>query len=136
MEIYPQDPTESSWVTILSPNNTHIIDEICEAGKYCLQYRDALCSDYVNTYGFEVMFQGYKCFAQGLYMFGSETFGEKINQYPICISFEFVGDKWIVGLYSLTLDVGEIAKFYGGGGHKGASGFVIEALPFQKITSK
>ena len=132
MEIYPQDPTDANWGKLLH-NDIALIDEISNAGKTCVRYRDAVCLDYRNAYGFEALFEGRKCYAQGLYMFGSEAFGDKINTYPICISFEFTGDKWIVGLYSTTIDVGEIAKKYGGGGHKGASGFVTQSLPFQKI---
>lgn len=40
---------------------------------------------------------------------------------------------WTVSLYSTREDVdcGAIAKMFGGGGHKGASGFQCNALPFQ-----
>ena len=46
--------------------------------------------------------------------------------------FSFDGDKWTVSLYSTSVDVSEIAKKYGGGGHKGASGFHCKELPFMK----
>ena len=65
-------------------------------------------------------------------MFGSEAFGEKFKQYPLCLSFVYMGNKWTVGLYSETIDVSVIAKKYGGGGHTGAAGFVCDTLPFKK----
>ena len=44
--------------------------------------------------------------------------------YAMCVDFFFVNDKWIISLRSKgDLDVSEIAKNYGGGGHKNASGF-------------
>ena len=41
--------------------------------------------------------------------------------------------KWTVSLYSTRDDVdcGEIAKAFGGGGHKGAAGFQCVDLPFE-----
>jgi nanoRNase/pAp phosphatase (c-di-AMP/oligoRNAs hydrolase) len=46
--------------------------------------------------------------------------------------FSFDGDEWIISLYSRNIDVSEIAKKYGGGGHKGAAGFHCKDLPFCK----
>ena len=110
------------------------ISKYLEQGRICIKYRDNVCSDYVKSYGFECEFENYKCFALGLYMFGSEAFGELMNKYDICISFEFTGKKWIISLYSKTVDVSLIAKMYGGGGHTGASGFVYKGVnPFTDI---
>ena len=40
--------------------------------------------------------------------------------------------KWKLSLYSTKkkINCGEIAKLFGGGGHKGAAGFISEKLPF------
>jgi nanoRNase/pAp phosphatase (c-di-AMP/oligoRNAs hydrolase) len=40
------------------------------------------------------------------------------------------GSQYTVSLYSETIDVSVIAKKHGGGGHKGAAGFVCPKLPF------
>lgn len=42
------------------------------------------------------------------------------------------GDLFKVSMYSEFVDVSEIAVKYGGGGHKGASGFQCTELPFRK----
>ena len=58
--------------------------------------------------------------------------------YNICVDFFFVNDKWIISLRSKgDLDVSEIAKNYGGGGHKNASGFeytgnILDIIEFIK----
>ena len=67
-------------------------------------------------------------------MFGSEAFGDRMKNYDICLSFAYLGDSWTVGLYSddKGIDVGKIAVKYGGGGHKGAAGFVSNNLPFKR----
>jgi len=63
-------------------------------------------------------------------------FGDKINEFDICIGFVFDGLRYTVGLYSQKLDVSEIAKKYGGGGHPGAAGFVCKQLPFSASMAK
>lgn len=42
-------------------------------------------------------------------------------------------EKWLVNLYTYREDVnvGEIAKKYGGGGHQKAAGFICSQLPFE-----
>lgn len=51
------------------------------------------------------------------------------------LGFRFDGKKWMVSIYHSNhrkdLDLSEIAKKHGGGGHRGASGFVCQQLPFK-----
>jgi len=138
MKLNDCDPTSNIWKRLIY-NDTLLIDNIIENGHVCIKHRDMIMNDYCNSCGWETTFEGYKCFANGVYMFGSEGFGNRFNAYDICISYEFTGDNWVVGLYSKTVDVGAIAQKYGlkyntsGGGHKGAAGFVAPELPFKKI---
>ena len=55
------------------------------------------------------------------------------KDYDIAISFSFFNDKWNVSIYNDNdkVDCSEIAKKYGGGGHKGAAGFRCDKLPFK-----
>lgn len=50
------------------------------------------------------------------------------------LMFYFQGTSWVVSLYHAAhhtdLDLSEIAKKYGGGGHRGACGFTCKTLPF------
>ncbi len=66
---------------------------------------------------------------------GSQLFDSIYNEtdYDIMIAFQMNKDKkWTVSLYSTKLEIhcGEIAKLYGGGGHKGAAGFISNNLLF------
>ena len=148
LKLYPHEPDDVIWDDLLDNRGSqHILGnaqerrlkDILEKGKVCIRFRDMVCEDYCESYGFETEFEGYRCFALGLYMFGSEAFGERIKEYDICLSYEYLGDNWIVGLYSEKVDVGEIARRYGekygisGGGHRGAAGFVAPELPFRKL---
>lgn len=129
IRIYSHQPKDGIWDDLFTGER---IFEVIKAGAICIKFRDNFCGDYANSYGFETEFEGFKCFALGLYEFGSEAFGIRMEKYDICLSFEFVGNKWVVGLFSDDIDVSQIAKKYGGGGHKHASGFVCKELPFKK----
>jgi hypothetical protein len=63
----------------------------------------------------------------------STVFGDKINEYDVVCLYMYHGDtqKWYYSIYSTRgIDVSEIAEYYGGGGHPGASGFQIDDLIF------
>lgn len=131
MKLFAHQPWNDIWQVLLL-NDHPKVNEIINMGLTCIRFRDNICSDYTSSYGWETTFEGYNCFANGIYMFGSLVFGDKMDEYDICLSYEYLGDKWIVGLYSKTIDVSEIAVRHGGGGHKFASGFTCNKLPFSK----
>jgi nanoRNase/pAp phosphatase (c-di-AMP/oligoRNAs hydrolase) len=96
-----------------------------------VEYRDNITKDACNEFGFEVEFEDCKCFV--LYcttLRSSLCFGDRINEYDMCIMVAPHADRCTIRLYSNgDVDVSEIAKKYGGGGHKGAGGFVTETIP-------
>lgn len=152
LKLYSHQPKDAIWDLLFPYSATPFpvgeagydtfrkVQKIEEEGKICVKFRNSFCEDYCNSYGFETEFEKYKCFALGIYMFGSEAFGDRMKTYDICLSYEYLGDKWIVGLYSENkdIDVGKIAQKYGkkygtsGGGHKSAAGFTAPQLPFKK----
>ncbi len=135
LKLYDHQPQDSIWDRLFGlPIRLAEVPNIIKKGELCLKFRDNFCEDYCKSYGFETKFEGYKCFALGLYMFGSEAFGSRMKDYDICLSFAYLGDRWTIGLYSdgKDIDVGKIAQQYGGGGHKGAAGFVSKNLPFKR----
>jgi hypothetical protein len=105
---------------------------IIEAGYIATRYRDAYCSGIVKTFGFESVIDGIKCWVTNLYGFGSLGFGAKMKDYPICAACISDGLQWTVSLYSTQVDVSVICKNHGGGGHKGAAGFVSKTFPFER----
>lgn len=78
----------------------------------------------IDNFGFESYLDNIKCFclnAKG----NSLTFGHKIKEYPICVTFIFDGEVYNYSVYSAdeSISCKEIAERHGGGGHKGAAGF-------------
>lgn len=136
MAIQDTNPKAKIWNDLLmKPNyeNDSWVSWIKSVGEVCLQYRESFCKSYLRDFGFATKFDGYDAYSLNLYHFGSKTFGDKISKYSLCISFAYDGRKWSVGLYSedkrTGIDVSEIARKYGGGGHPGAAGFVSETMP-------
>lgn len=121
---YEKAPDDNIWQIFFDYDNTErkIIDE----GKTIIKYRDNLAKEYCQSKGFETEFEGYKVFAMNIGLAGSDWFKSVDNgTYDIFMPFSYNGkyDTWSYSMYSKTVDVSVIAKKYGGGGHKGASGF-------------
>lgn len=105
------------------------IHKYINCGKTIRKY-NRVNDDYTNLKnGFEIIFEGYNCFACNTIASTSEFFGQdKLDKYDILIPFCYLGKdkKWKHSLYSNkeTIDCSFIAKKYGGGGHRGAAGFI------------
>ena len=106
--------------------------ELIEAGREMIKYRDGWAKS-VMEIGFEIEFEGYLCYAVNLPRCNSQYFDSLEKSYDMFVPFYWNGEYWAVSLYSTSVDTSEISKKYGGGGHKGASGFQCQKLPFKKI---
>ncbi len=132
IQLYDLSP-QSEFLKILlcGLDETERTKEVIHEGRAIEIYRTKFFKRYRDTYGFDCIFLGYNCRALNLAMCGSECFGEEFKKYEIVIPFVWDGDKFTVSLFSdKKVDVSEIAKQYGGGGHKYAAGFVCDKLPF------
>ena len=125
---YDTHPQASIWQELCTDEEK--TEEIIEQGRAIKQYRDSWAKSYRNKFGGDCVFEGYYCKIMNLAQCGSEYFGEDIETYDIVIPFAYdcENNNWVVSLYSTKedIDVSEIAKKHGGGGHKGASGFTVE----------
>lgn len=133
MKLRRHGPTDPIWDRLFCTE--HIgreveVRDICRDGAAAMSYQDQYCEEFRGTFGFATMIDGIRAYACNLYRFGSPAFGERMREFPVCIAFAFDGRRWTVSLYSESVDVGAICKKFGGGGHKGAAGFVTETLPF------
>lgn len=100
-----------------------------QSGFSIFQYLKTMAKqDY--TRGFPVFFAGYKFIMVNTERFNPINFGIKYHEdgYDGAGSFFFKNGKWEFSLYNDNgkVDVSEIAKRYGGGGHRGASGFIVQ----------
>lgn len=131
MKLEKTGPGELIWKGLLN-GDVDQLKKIMTNGSTAMQYRDNYCKDICRAYGYETEIDGHRAYAANLYRFGSQGFGHRFSQYPLCIAYIHDGRRFTVSLYSEQVDVSEIAKKHGGGGHKGAAGFVCSELPFKK----
>ena len=139
--VYDTSPFGEFWQSLFNdflvgrhPFNRYV-DGVIDDGETILQYIEMRSKELISSIGFMVEFEGYKCYCLNQAQCNSTWF-ESAPECDIWIPFSFNGDMWSVSLYSTTVDVSEIAKKYGGGGHKKASGFVCKELPFVRGKNK
>ena len=131
IRLHPNEPTDPVWQHIL--NDDSWLDEIMDQGKIALKYRKHVWADLIKSWSFWAEFEGYKTICCNAGSVSSQLFDSIEEDYDIMMSFVFDGKQWTVSLYTKKdIDVSEIAKKYGGGGHKGAAGFQCKTLPFKK----
>ncbi len=126
---------------------TPYLDEsVVKEGLLILAYEEEVNSRYCKLYAFETTLnhrpspQTERTFLQVIALnqgqAGSLVFKSVYNseKHDLMLSFVLLPvGLWTVSLYSdkEEIDCGEIAKSYGGGGHKGAAGFQCDILPFE-----
>ena len=112
-----------------------LIDDIINKGKLIVEWEEVRAREYCAAYGIETFLNGYRAMAVNVGRANSQFFYSYFNKddYDMFIYFtRLPSRRWSVGLMGNNddVDVGEIAKGYGGGGHKGAAGFSCIDLPF------
>ena len=117
-------------------NHVNFLEKCIEEGKTILRYIQKENKKYVKQYCFKTEINGIPALAVNKGLANSQLFDSiwDISKHPIVITFVWHRDKWTVSLYTTVetgIDVSEIAKSYGGGGHKCAAGFQCKELPFR-----
>lgn len=121
-ELHDKEPEDSIWDEMY--RDTYIVHKIIKDGELLIRYRDKDAESYCKSYGYELEFEGYKCFVMNRGMCGSDHFKSVDDgTYDMFIGYAYDGKLYRYSLRSASIDVSEIAKKYGGGGHKGAAGF-------------
>lgn len=112
------------------------VQRITEIGGIIIEYQNVENEKYCKARSFEIEVDGLKCIAINRGMTNSKIFDSVWDntKYDAMLTFCLVSPEkgWTISLYSdkEAIDVSEIAKRRGGGGHKGAAGFQAKELPF------
>ena len=123
--------TDGATEIITNENHSRIM-EILQDGEIALKYRQNTYESLIKSFSFEADFEGYRCICCNQGMTSSQLFDSVNGEYDLMIPFVFDGFLFSVSLYTEngSIDVSEIAKKYGGGGHRNAAGFQCKQLPF------
>jgi len=151
-------PIDPVWTSLLDPRPDENPDEVSlldieMRGRAILSYRDqeakSLCADGAHEETLhipdrpELVFGGppptgrtyslvcLNSLQRGSWQFNSVWDPEKYD--AMCVYGRLKNGKYRVSLYSTKeeVDCGAIAKALGGGGHKGAAGFLCDKLPWE-----
>lgn len=125
---------ESAVIVCLLKDMDIIHQDVINRGRTVESYREQWAENFCKSFWFDTIWEGYRCICLNAAHWGSEIFCGREKEYDIAVMYIHLGDRWRVSLYSKTVDVKKIAMKYGGGGHPGASGFVVDSLPFKKIS--
>lgn len=148
VKVQDTGPESGLWFDLFDENKENhlgcLVSQIQGMGFIIRRYEAIEAVGYLKRFGHPIVISdhpsGWKipCFAVNRGGINSKFFDSApINDrtslpYPIFVNYTYDGKKWTVSLYSTTVDVGEVAKLFGGGGHKGAAGFVCDKLPWER----
>ena len=113
-----------------------------EQGKLIQKYENKVIEDIVGSNKEIVIFEGHEIYAVNAPHFFASQMGNFLckEKPPLAVVWHWSEGKIAVSLRSDgSVDVSEIAKKYGGGGHKGAAGFRFDGqckFPWKAVVVK
>lgn len=132
IRLYDTSVDSKEWDRWLNPK-LYPLAEI-NKGEIALRYRDNYYEGLIKAFSFFAEFEGYKAVCCNAGSVSSQLFDSVKEDYDIMMPFVFNGKEWVVSLYTKKdINVGEIAKKYGGGGHAKAAGFRCSELPLRVL---
>lgn len=133
-----EDLKEDAWIYLLDEDQSdRECNRLLGQGKVLQYARTKENESIITRLGFTVNFEGLIMLACNHAMFNSHLFTAGVKpEHEALLGFKFDGQQWSVSLYHAPgkehHDLSDIAKRYGGGGHRGACGFRTKSLPFIK----
>ena len=131
----PEDVKNYWFDSVEELYHEDIIDDMLEIGKSIMEYERKMDESKTNSYAFEREVYGLRALCINTNFMSSETMMTKFDssKHDIMIGFAYNGNNWGVSLRSIgdKVDVSQIAKARGGGGHSQSAGF--QAVTFEDI---
>lgn len=128
------DPGEIDFLELEKEN---MVEDIIEEGRPIERFIENRNLEFVKNNAVCVILSGYKFLAVNTYLDNSNAL-EKVftaGKWDAMMVFYRKSGGWSVSMYNgdhaTAVDCSEVAKKYGGGGHKDAAGFLCEKLPFE-----
>jgi len=124
------------WEELLY-EGTDEISKYISIGKHLIAFRKNMAEIIIKNTGQEIYFHGFSCYAINNCLPSSKWFLDKAKEYDCILNWAIQSDgKVKISLYSEfpeKVQAGKLLeKYYGGGGHAGAAGAIIERDRFFK----
>ena len=125
-------PGDDIWVRLMK--NEVNIEKMVEQGRAILSWVKMRNFRLVRTMGFESELNGMKCLCANMPHGYSEFFNdaENLEKYDFLVNFYInKSGRWKMTFYANKphIDATKLAEIFGGGGHKGAAGALLDELP-------
>lgn len=124
------------WANLLDVGEALYTTKLVEDGELVMRYATEQDASMSRRAAFLREWEGLKFLCLNTGRFNSHTFAAVDNPetgHDALLGFNFNGKLWTFSLYHAAhrkdLDLSEIAKRHGGGGHRGACGFTAAKLP-------
>lgn len=134
---------ELVWKVLLDtdhPDCNALVGKMLVEGQIAQRYARKTDADLVKHRSYRMNWEGLNWLVLNTGRFNSLTFAAldvPETGHDALLGYMFNGKVWTVSLYHAKhrtdLDLSEIAKRYGGGGHRGACGFTRDLLPFHSL---
>lgn len=129
-------PLDPQWWKVFD-GNFEFNGFVRDRGRAILAYEDATNLKYADI-AHETHICDLPAVAINRLLCNSRTFDHAYHpeRHALMLAYGFDGQQWKVSLYSdqgSSVDVSEIARRFGGGGHAHAAGFRCDELPFALI---
>lgn len=128
--------TPTGWDNLLTKDDD-FLKEILKAGDVAQFYAQHVDESICKSRTWLMEWEGLKFLCLNSARFNSLVFAARDvpeTGHDALLGFCFDGKQWTVSMYHAKhrtdLDLSEIAKRHGGGGHRGACGFTCKILPF------
>lgn len=134
---YALRSVEPSWELLLGENSEFHTQSMCDMGvnvqNYARRNDESICKHKT----FLLDWEGLRFLCINTARFNSLFFAARDVRetgHDALLGFSWGGKAWTISLYHANhnkeIDLSQIAVKYGGGGHRGACGFISKTLPF------
>jgi oligoribonuclease NrnB/cAMP/cGMP phosphodiesterase (DHH superfamily) len=137
LSLHETHPQAEIWKVLLTPS-TIAAGKLKSDGRIIMQALGQRFKNIRDTVAFDTVIDGHSARAMNIAIAGSAAFGAEgwvtgalPDDVEICCQYYHNGKIFTVSLYSKkgTVDVSELCKKRGGGGHANAAGFTSKELP-------
>lgn len=109
------------------------LDSYIKKGRIYTEYMEEYNKSYLNSCKYEITInivnhKAYSGIVINRKACGSKVFGKELSKYDFGVSYVSDGEKIKASIYSTNpeFDCSKVCKALGGGGHKGAAGFILD----------
>ena len=130
------NPESWQWKPLLLGDDRDLYTEIVCQGAGIVAYEKGVSASIAHQYAFEQDVAGLRCIVLNRPAGNSQMFASVYDpsRHDAMCAFAWHEGMWRVSLYAdkPEIDVSQIARTFGGGGHKSAAGWKSAELPWNK----